>query len=159
MLSITTVPSDRAPWQAQGGPAMLTLELAQPLGLGRRALHPILRRAHRQHHRVAIRYGKGGAFPEAVEAIHGARNRAMPKAADFRVELRHRLQAAQDDGRQHFDISAGELHRAVGGYPEPDHRVPMCCSVMRQEQRPGDAVVSERPTDGPRFTIRYRLPR
>jgi hypothetical protein len=83
----------------------------------------------------------------------------MPKATDFRAELTRLLKAAELDGRRHIDISAGELHRAVGGYPQPEPRIPMCCSAMRQVQKVGDAVVSERASDGPKFTVRYQLPR
>jgi 5-methylcytosine-specific restriction protein A len=58
-----------------------------------------------------------------------------------------------------IEIKAGDLHRAVGGYPKPTPRMPMCCSVMRQAQRPGDTIVSAKVSDGASFTVRYQLPR
>ena len=85
----------------------------------------------------------------------------MPTAEDFRLELRAQLRSAQAAGKSYIDINAGELHRKVGGYPKPAPRMPMCCAVMRQEQRPsdGDTVVSPKSSDGASFTVRYQLPR
>ena len=36
-------------------------------------------------------------------------------------------------GAGHVEINSGELHRAVGGYPGADHRMPMCCDAMYEE--------------------------
>jgi len=72
----------------------------------------------------------------------------MPRAAEFRSELFAQLRAAELDGKATIDINAGELHRKVGDYPGPAHRMPNCCSVMRQELRAGDSIVSERAGDG-----------
>jgi hypothetical protein len=83
----------------------------------------------------------------------------MPTADQFRSELRSRLRAAEQAGESYIDVNAGDLHRKVGGYPTPMPRMPNCCSVMRQEQRSGDTVVSVKPSDGASFTIRYQLPR
>ncbi len=83
----------------------------------------------------------------------------MPTADEFRTELRAQLHQAQQEGFSRVEINAGDLHRKVGGYPGPKPRLPCCCSVMRQEQRQGDLVVSERHSDGVSLTIRYLLPR
>lgn len=83
----------------------------------------------------------------------------MPTAAEFRSELQAQLRAAELAGSPALDINAGALHRKVGDYPGPAHRMPNCCSVMRQELRAGDSIVSERASDGASFTARYRLPR
>lgn len=84
----------------------------------------------------------------------------MPKAVDFRRELQARFRQAQDAGAAYVDIVAGNLHRAVGGYPSPEPRIPNCCSVMRQEFDPeNDKIISERISNGARFAIRYKLPR
>ena len=83
-----------------------------------------------------------------------------PKADDFRSELRARLRAAELAGKAFLDVNAGDVHRAIGGYPGPKtHRMPMCRSVMRQELHAGDSIVSERASDGASFTARYKLPR
>lgn len=83
----------------------------------------------------------------------------MPTADEFRTELRSQLRRAELAGASHVDINAGDLHRRVGGYPKPTPRMPNCCSVMRQEQRATDQVVSEKSSDGASFTVRYALPR
>jgi 5-methylcytosine-specific restriction protein A len=55
-------------------------------------------------------------------------------------------------------ITAGQLHRDVGGYPGPSHRMPVCCSVMRQEMSHRDKVVAEPPKGaGASLTISYRV--
>lgn len=64
----------------------------------------------------------------------------MPTVDEFRSELRAQLRAAEMAGRPAIDINAGELHRKVGDYPGPAHRMPNCCSVMRQELRAGDSL-------------------
>lgn len=64
-------------------------------------------------------------------------------------------------GRPHVEVNAGELHRAVGGYPGGgDHRMPMVCQAMYGEKRPGDEVVFQPDSGkGASLTIRYKLPR
>lgn len=69
-----------------------------------------------------------------------------PEADEFRKRLRERLKRAEGEGKSHEDIKAKELHRNVGGYPgSPDrnHRMPVCCGVMRSEMRDGDRIIKE----------------
>jgi 5-methylcytosine-specific restriction protein A len=81
-------------------------------------------------------------------------------AAVFRRELERQLANAQAAGLSHVRITAGALHRQVGGYPGKDHRMPICCDVMRAQMRPGDRVVATPPRGlGASLTIEYRLPR
>jgi len=66
----------------------------------------------------------------------------MPKSArNFRNELDRLLTAGQRLGFVAVDINAGKLHRAVGGYPGKNHRMPVCCDVMRRAMNPTDGVV------------------
>jgi hypothetical protein len=83
-----------------------------------------------------------------------------PTAEDFSRELSRQLIRAENRGAGHIEINSGELHRVVGGYPGPDHRMPTCCEVMRRSLRPGDEAISE-PSggNGASLTIRYKLPR
>ena len=77
-----------------------------------------------------------------------------------RQELRRQWTRAQERGAPYIDIKAGELHRCVGAYPGPDHRMPACCAVLRSEMVGGDTVVQEPPKgQGASLTIRYQLPR
>lgn len=85
---------------------------------------------------------------------------ALPTADDFRRELRSRLDKATVAGLSHLEVASGDIHRAVGGYPGPNHRMPVCCEAVRSEMRSGDRVVAEPPRgQGATLTIRYQLPR
>jgi len=83
-----------------------------------------------------------------------------PKADDFRAELRRLLKKAEDLGFVAVDINSGNLHRMVGGYPGPDHRMPTCCDVMYSEMSAKDERVSQtESTLGASVVVRYYLPR
>lgn len=88
-------------------------------------------------------------------------NGDMPSADDFRAELSVRLARAGRQGRAHSEVNAGELHRALGGYPGPSHQMPACCSVMMQEFDPAKDEVVHEPASGQgaSLTIRYAVPR
>jgi hypothetical protein len=82
----------------------------------------------------------------------------MPSAADFERELQHRREVAETTGAQTMTITAAELHRAVGGYPGPDHRMPSCCAAMRRAMNAGDRVLHEPSAgNGPSLEIEYRI--
>ena len=84
----------------------------------------------------------------------------MASMDEFRAELRAHLGSAERRGAGQLEINSGELHRAVGGYPGPGHRMPMCCEAMYQERVAGDEVVKSPPKGkGASLTIRYLLPR
>lgn len=79
---------------------------------------------------------------------------------DFRKALVAELRKATAAGRASTDVQSGDLHTEVGGYPGPDHRMPMCCAAMKGEMRAGDVVIEEPPSGkGANVVIRYRLPR
>ena len=108
---------------------------------------------------IAIRFpGSQGA--------NGNPNRAeiealgMPSAAEFRQTLATTLHGASTQGLPYIDVIAGWLHEQVGEYPGPEHRMPVCCAVMRSEMRPGDLILDQPPKGvGASLTIRYFLPR
>lgn len=84
----------------------------------------------------------------------------MPTLDEFRAELVAQIRRAEKAGAPHVEINSGELHRKVGGYPGPDHRMPMCCDAMYEHQRIGDEIISQPPKrKGASLTIRYKLPR
>lgn len=89
----------------------------------------------------------------------------MPSMADFQTELNAQIVRAQNQGRPHIEVNAGELHRIVGGYPpkvgDPPHSMPSCCEAMRQEFKRGNAAIIHETKSGkaPALTIRYNLPR
>ena len=69
----------------------------------------------------------------------------MPTGEDFRVTLRAWMQGAEHASETTVEINSGQLHREVGGYPGQNHRMPMCCAVMRSEMSAGDAILQEPP--------------
>jgi 5-methylcytosine-specific restriction protein A len=86
----------------------------------------------------------------------------MPTAAEFRQALMDAMHQTELKGQQFLDITAGELHATVGGYPGDQHRMPMCCRVMRMQASEGwgDLIVKESTMrKGATLRIRYRLPR
>jgi len=81
----------------------------------------------------------------------------MPSADDFRSALYSIFSSSQGG---YVDVTSGDLHRRVGGYPGTNHAMPNCCSIMRQAMQRGDVIVAEPPKgNGATLTIRYRLPR
>ncbi|MCX6064101.1 MAG: HNH endonuclease [Caldiserica bacterium] len=81
----------------------------------------------------------------------------MPNSEDFRSALYSILSSFRGDN---VDVTSGDLHRRVGGYPGRNHAMPVCCSVMRQAMQSGDVIIAEPPKgNGATLTIRYRLPR
>ncbi|GHU69184.1 hypothetical protein FACS189450_01550 [Spirochaetia bacterium] len=79
---------------------------------------------------------------------------------DFNAELDRLFSEAEKRGEVVLQINAGKLHRLVGGYPGPNHRMPSCCSAMRTRMRDADQIIQAPPEgDGANLTIEYRLPR
>jgi hypothetical protein len=86
----------------------------------------------------------------------------VPTSEDFKTELYRMMNEALFDGKSTAEINAGDLHRRVGGYPGPNHRMPMCCVVMLAAFAPeaGDVILEEPPSgQGANLTIRYVLPK
>lgn len=84
----------------------------------------------------------------------------QPTAQDFQDELNKIFTSAQNDGKSYVDVKSGDLHRRVGGYPGTNHRMPVCCYVMRKNMRSGDEILDQPPKgNGATLVIRYRLPR
>ena len=84
----------------------------------------------------------------------------MRPAGVFRAALEQEFTSAVGLGLRSITIRAGDLHRAVGGYPGKNHRMPLCCEVMRSAMQSGDKVL-ENPSSGAGASLRieYRLRR
>jgi hypothetical protein len=81
-------------------------------------------------------------------------------AKDFRTALSAMLVEAAQSENAYVDVNAGQLHRRVGGYPGTNHRMPVCCDVMRAAMHDGDSIVKEPPKGrGASLTVRYAIPR
>ena len=81
--------------------------------------------------------------------------------ADFRAALAKLFADAANIGRGTVVVRSGDLHRIVGGYPGPDHRMPVCCNVMYAEMIDGyDEILATPPKrKGASLVIEYMLPR
>jgi hypothetical protein len=53
------------------------------------------------------------------------------------------MQGAEHASKTTVEINSGQLHREVGGYPGQNHRMPICCAVMRSEMSAGDAILED----------------
>jgi len=83
-----------------------------------------------------------------------------PNSQDFQKKLNNIFDAAQRQGKTYIDIRSGDLHKAVGSYPGNNHRMPICCFVMRSYMVAGDEILEQPPKDnGASLIIRYKLPR
>ena len=83
-----------------------------------------------------------------------------PTARDFEIGLRVAFGVGQVAGLSHVDIRAGDLHADVGRYPGSDHRMPVCCRVMREHMVAGDRIMKQPPSGtGANLVVRYFLPR
>ena len=81
-------------------------------------------------------------------------------AAEFQAELDAIFKEAQHKSLSHVDVVSGDLHRRVGGYPGRNHRMPVCCRVMRHNIQTGDTVLHEPlRRNGATVKIRYKIPR
>ena len=84
----------------------------------------------------------------------------MPTTAtDFRYKLHLRMLREHYASMPYLEITSKELAKAAGDvYPEPNHRMPDCCSVMKQEVQDGDEIISAPPSgQGATLRIRYKL--
>lgn len=78
-------------------------------------------------------------------------------ADTFRDELKRILNESKGG---FVDVTSGELHRLVGGYPGKHHNLATCCNVMTKAMQPGDRVLVSPPGGrGATLKIRYALPR
>ena len=83
-----------------------------------------------------------------------------PTAEDFQAELERIFNEAKRSGVSYVDVRAGDLHTKVGGYPAANHRMPVCCSVLRRNMSAHDEVMdAPKSGQGASLVIRYRIPR
>ena len=80
----------------------------------------------------------------------------LPTKEDFEIALQTRFQRAKEQGERSIVVKSGDLHQEVGGYPGHNHRMPLCCAVMREMMREGDTVDSSPESgQGASLLIRY----
>lgn len=72
------------------------------------------------------------------------------------------IQLLKQIGRQNnlsqLVITSKEVHKLVGGYPGPNHRMPMCCDAMYKAMEDSDEILEKPPKDkGATLKIKYHL--
>jgi 5-methylcytosine-specific restriction protein A len=88
------------------------------------------------------------------------RGAVLPDAAAFEAAIRRHWREAETAGAECLKICSGDLHRQLGGYPGPNHRMPDCCQVMRRLMVGADSIVEAPPKrNGVTLVIGYSLPR
>ena len=81
-----------------------------------------------------------------------------PTAWDFQNQLMAILNGARQSGQSYIDVESGNLHQQVGGCAKSNHKMPVCCEVMKKMMRFGDSVVSETANgQDSTLTIRYTV--
>ena len=84
----------------------------------------------------------------------------IPSSEDFQREIFKIFDKAEKEGKKFVEITSGELHREIGFYPGPDHRMASLCGVMRGLMEAGDDILYQpRKGRGATLKIRYKLPR
>jgi len=84
----------------------------------------------------------------------------LPTADDFRDALSKIFMEAERMKLHYVDVRSGDLHRRLGSYPGKNHRMPVCCEVMKGIMMYGDKILSQpRSGKGATLVIRYQLPR
>ena len=77
----------------------------------------------------------------------------MPTADDFREFI---IQTIHTNLCDRVELTSGDIHRALGGYPGRNHRMNTCCTVMYQLMAGDDKVIAAPPSGkGATVTIRY----
>lgn len=76
----------------------------------------------------------------------------------FRAEIEKQMNRARSQGQRSIELISGEIHRSVGGYPGPDHRMPICCQVIYSVMKSGDQIIYAPPKGkGATLKIRYNI--
>ncbi len=81
-----------------------------------------------------------------------------PVREDFQKCLDIILEIARNNNFPSIVIKSGKLHRLVGSYPGKDHRMPVCCGVMRKTMKGFDKILpNSLKKDGATLEIRYHF--
>ena len=85
----------------------------------------------------------------------------MPTSVEvFSSALSSLLDEASRLGLSYVGITAGALHRRVGGYPGTEHQMPVCCAAMRGVMGSSDRIIEQPPSgNGASLLIQFALPR
>ncbi|WP_313669265.1 helix-turn-helix transcriptional regulator [Sandarakinorhabdus sp.] len=91
------------------------------------------------------------------EADELATEKPIMDKQTFKNEIELQLDHARQTGKTSLLISAGEIHRAVGGYPGSGHRMPICCAALRELADELNADLVSSPPKGNGASLAYRF--
>ena len=69
----------------------------------------------------------------------------MKKAEDFQKELDQIFDFAEKKKLDSATINAGDFHQVVGDHPGSNHRILVCCSVLRKAMISADQILVSPP--------------
>lgn len=127
-------------------------------GMGQQ-MHVINEKLHKEE--LAQRGDLGIEAPHSAVARNRVKTDAQPSTMVNTETFRKALREIFDESKASFvDVTSGDLHRLVGGYPGKHHNLPTCCNVMTSAMQSGDTILAKPPKGrGATLTIRYVLPR
>ncbi len=92
-----------------------------------------------------------GAIAIEISLIDSLSN--PPTYDDFKSLIISKLKNPKGE---YIELTAGDLHREIGGYPNRNHRIPVCCKVMRDIMTNRDVIINQPPKgNGATFKVRY----
>jgi len=127
-------------------------------GMGQQ-MHVINEKLHEEE--LAQRGRLVTVTPKNAVAPHRVKTDVPPSSTVNIETFRKALREIFDESKASFvDVTSGDLHRLVGGYPGKHHNLPTCCNVMTSAMQSGDTILAKPPKGrGATLTIRYVLPR
>ncbi len=76
----------------------------------------------------------------------------------FTNEVKRIIDEARNKGEEYVVIKAGDVHSAVAGNKQNNHRMPSCCGAMYKLKKANDEVLYAPPKGkSSRLTIKYYL--
>ncbi len=90
---------------------------------------------------------KRGALDKNTDSVESSISRDT-----FEKYMDKKLKSISAD---YIDLTSGDIHRSLGGYPGKNHSMPICCDVMYQKMR-GDDVILHTPLKGKGATVTIR---
>ena len=70
----------------------------------------------------------------------------MTQKEDFQKKLDEIFAWAEKFRLEAVVIRSGDLHALVGNYPGKDHRMPICCEVMKKNMGVKDKIIESPPS-------------
>jgi 5-methylcytosine-specific restriction protein A len=111
------------------------------------------------------RYPQINPYPESDFNHHlwrpsNSQRDPLPTRSEFQAALNGVLLQAQKKNKAGVVVSSIDLHLQVGGYPGREHRMDLCCQVMREAMLQRDRITSQvLPPYPPLLEVVYELPR